>query len=119
VWRRRACKVCGGQFTTTEVPDYPTALVVASQDAKEMRPFNRDKLFMSLHRSLGHRISALDDATALTSTVIGRLLNKKEAPNGALGLQRIAHTSYEVLKRFDPLAAHTYKAYHQATLKKL
>lgn len=116
-WRRRACEACVAQFTTIELPDYATALVVEGHDKTKLEPFDRDRLFLSLYKSLGHRKDALYGATALTETVIGRLLHKKQAEDGVLRVQNIAKTTYEVLKRFDPLAATTYKAYHLISLK--
>jgi hypothetical protein len=85
--------------------------------SKDMRAFSRDTLFLSIHKSLGHRPDATNSATALTETVIGRLLHKKLAKGGSIRIHDLAKTAYETLKRFDPLAATTYKAYHQATLK--
>lgn len=116
VWRRRRCSLCVAQFTTEELPDYRTSLVVKGQDHK-LYPFNRDKLFLSLHSALGHRQDALTPATELTSTVIGSLLRKKRAPDGLLTISVLAKQTHQTLKRFDPLAAHTYKAYHQTALK--
>jgi transcriptional repressor NrdR len=112
VWRRRACKTCVAQFTTLEKPDYGTALVVRGRSGDKLYPFSRDKLFLSLYKSLGHRRSALNDATALTETVIGRLLHKKLA-DGAIELQNLTIATYDILKRFDKTAATLYKAYHQ------
>ena len=117
VWRRRACKQCDAQFTTLELPGYDTALTVQGQDKKHLYPFSRDKLFLSLHRALGHRKTALGDATALTGTVIARLFQRKLLKDGVLESKDLSKAAYEVLKRFDPLAATSYKAYHLATLR--
>lgn len=117
VWRRRTCKTCVAQFTTIELPDYAKALLVETPSFKKPSAFSRDKLFLSLYKSLGHRADALNSTTALTSTIIGRLINKKHLTNGALSTQSIASVCYLTLKRFDPLAATTYKAYHQANLR--
>jgi transcriptional regulator NrdR family protein len=116
VWRRRRCIACVAQFSTEELPDYDVSLVVKGLDGK-LYPFSRDKLFLSLHNSLGHRKDALESATQLTATVIGKLLRSKKAPDGVLAIQHLAQAGYLTLKRFDPLAANTYKAYHQAALK--
>lgn len=117
VWRRRACKSCDAQFTTLELPSYDSALTVQGQDKKHLYPFSRDKLLLSLHQALGHRKTALDDATALTGTVIGRLFQRKLFKKGVLGVNDLSVVAHEVLKRFDPLAAATYKAYHQKALR--
>ncbi len=116
VWRRRRCNTCVAQFSTLERPDYATALVVEGIRGK-LYPFSRDKLFLSLYKSLGHRQDALNSATELTDTIIGRLLRQRQAPDGLLQMAAIAHAAHITLKRYDPLAAHTYKAYHQAALK--
>lgn len=118
VWRRRRCQTCVAQFSTSELPDYPTALVIKGLNGK-LYPFNRDKLFLSIYKSLGHRQDALVSATELTATVIGLLLRKKLAKDGLLPTQVLAAYSYKVLKRFDAAGAHTYRAYHQSALTKL
>ncbi len=112
VWRRRACKACVAQFTTVELPDYETSLTVSSN--QHFEAFSRDKLFLSLHKSLGHRPKALNDATALTTTVIARVL--KLTDESQINQAQLAKASYEVLKRFDVAAAANYKAYHRASL---
>lgn len=116
VWRRRRCKVCVAQFSTIELPDYDSSLVVKGLSGK-LYPFSRDKLFLSLHKALSHRSDALPSATALTDTTIGRLLTgKKTKPTSIITMQNIAQVAHLTLKRYDPLAAHTYKAYHQTAL---
>jgi len=117
VWRRRACKICVAQFSTIESPDYTTALVVSGRDSK-LYPFSRDKLFLSLHQALGHRSDAVSSATELTNSVIGNLLRHNKARDGLIRVRVLSKTAYDTLKRFDPLSAHTYKAYHQAALGK-
>lgn len=125
IWRRRTCLQCGKQFSTLELPDYEKSLNVTSLNTNN-QPFSRDKLFLSIYKSLGHRPDALNSATALTSTIIGRLLTKRHSlqgltlqnqKDGIISNYSIATISYEVLKRYDPLAAASYKAYHQAALR--
>lgn len=115
VWRRRECLACVAQFSTNEQPDYASALAVADQ-ALGVYPFVRDRLFLSLYRALGHRPDALVSATELTGTVIGKLFRSSTQDQGMLTAELIARTSFETLKRYDPLAAGSYKAYHQAAL---
>ena len=116
VWRRRRCPACVAQFTTLELPDYRGALVVEGVRGK-LYPFSRDKLFLSLYKALEYRHDAVDTATDLTETVIGRLLRTKKAPDGLLMMRDIAGAAYLTLKRFDPPAAHTYEAFHASALK--
>ena len=116
VWRRRQCLHCVAQFSSEELPDYAAAISIIGQDGR-LYPFSRDRLFLSLYKSLGHRKDALASATELSRTVIGRLLRRKAAENGAIPMQALAKAAHATLKRYDPLAAHTYKAYHQGALK--
>jgi len=117
VWRRRACEACVAQFTTLEQPDYATAISVSRSGSTKLEPFSRDKLFLSLNSALGHRKDSLTSSTALTQTILSRVMSKKHIQNGTLSTNSIAKESYQVLKRFDPLAANTYKAYHTSALK--
>jgi len=117
VWRRRSCEACVAQFTTLEQPDYSTALSVGRPSTTKLEPFSRDKLFLSLHMALGHRKDALNSATALTQTVLSKLMNKKHIENGVIPVSHIAKETQQVLKRFDNLSANTYKAYHTESLK--
>lgn len=116
VWRRRRCQACVAQFTTVELPDYAGAIVVRSL-AGDLSPFSRDKLFLSLYRSLSHREDALQSATELTGTLIGKLLRGKTHKDGTLVSSSIATHSYQILRRYDLLAANSYKAYHLRALK--
>lgn len=117
VWRRRICLACQRSFTTNELPDYEKSLRVIGITGKK-HPFNRDKLLLSLYKSLGHRNDSIDASSGLVATIIGRLINKKYLIDVTLTSKNIAKVAYEVLKRFDPLAAATYKAYHQQILKR-
>ncbi len=82
-----------------------------------LKPFLRDKLFLSIHRALSHRDDALTSATELTNTAIGKAFRQK-SDGAVLPATLIAKVTLESLRRFDPLAGHTYKAYHQRTLGK-
>ncbi len=72
-WRRRECTSCKSVVTTYEQIDYASALRVINKQT-DLQPFSRDKLFMSLNRSLQHRETALTDASDLADTVTHRLL---------------------------------------------
>jgi transcriptional regulator NrdR family protein len=115
VWRRRSCKACVAQFSTIELPDYQKALVVRGS-GKKLHPFSRDKLFLSLYKSLGHRSDARDSATELTETLIGRVLRSKRDEPSMIERTQLAQITFTTLKRYDALSAHTYKAYHQTSL---
>jgi transcriptional repressor NrdR len=110
VWRRRRCLACATVFTTHESPDLSTSLVV-QYNQRDLRPFSRDSLFISLYEALRHRPSAQEDAHALTATVVGFLL--KEAAEGTIKREVLVKTAAAVLERFDVAAATMYRAYHK------
>jgi transcriptional repressor NrdR len=109
VWRRRHCKQCGAVFTTNEAVDYAKSLAVQGRDGS-LSPFKRDKLLLSIFKSCQHRKSALEDAAALTDTVLARTL--QENRTGRLGSMDIAQAVLASLRRFDTAAAVHYEAYH-------
>jgi transcriptional regulator NrdR family protein len=75
-----------------------------------VQPFSRDKLLLSLHKSCGHRQTALDDATGLTDTVINKL--RVHAAEGTVSKRDIAQVVQVALNRFDKVASVSYQAYH-------
>jgi transcriptional regulator NrdR family protein len=109
VWRRRQCQRCGSNFTTHEVADLGSTIVVHST-AHDLQPFSRDLLFVSIYESLKHRNSALADATALTQTIIGELVH--HATDGQLERDSLVAIAAAVLERFDKTASTMYAAYH-------
>lgn len=108
-WRRRACPHCQAVITTIETIDYPTALIVIKPD-NSLEAFSRDKLFISLYECLKHRKTAQKDATALTDTIIGKVL--AGAKQAQIRNQGITELATSVLKRFDKAASVQYAAYH-------
>jgi hypothetical protein len=96
------------------LPEYATALVV--DRGKILVPFERDRLFLSIHFACSHRDDAQIAATSVTATVLGVIARKKLAPEGMLSNQIVARLTYDTLRRFDRNAAATYRAHHQAAL---
>lgn len=86
--------------------------MVRRQSKPELAPFQRDKLFVSVYESCRHRSSATQDASALTQTIIDALM--PAVKDGTIPQDRISTTTLEVLRRFDPVAATFYGAYHPA-----
>lgn len=109
IWRRRRCQNCQAVFTTLEAPDLSTSLTVRTQQ-KRLEPFSRDKLLISLANSLGHRKTAINDASELTKAVVIQLV--KMSASGEIAKSAIIQTVSETLQRFDPLAGQHYLAYH-------
>lgn len=110
VWRRRACEKCGALFTTNEIVDFSTSLVVKT-GARNISPFSRDRLFASILGSVGHREASVADAGGLTATIVSKLLGA--AKSAVLTREDIISTSLQVLKHFDGAAAVQYAAYHK------
>jgi transcriptional repressor NrdR len=109
VWRRRACKNCGAVFTTHESPNLEAAARVIGKNG-HLYPFMRDKLFISLYESCRHRPTALEDATALTDTVVSQIL-KQQGSMGVIDRDTIKSAAQQVLNRFDSVASTYYGAY--------
>ena len=105
--------MCGAIFSTSEQVDYEKSWIVQFADGGQM-PFLRDKLFVSLYKSLGHRPTAATDAIGLTATVIGNV--QKIVQDGSVTTTAISTLSLEVLQRFDKAAAVAYQAYHADVL---
>lgn len=109
VWRRRACTSCGAVFTTLEAVEASQALRVR-HTPKHSEPFSRDTLLLSIYDSLKHRKTAVTDATALTATVLGKLYPLIH--EATLERDDIVAIASETLRRFDPVAATHYQAFH-------
>ena len=109
VWRRRQCRVCRAVFTTQEAVELATSLVV-HHSPNTLRPFSREKLFISIYESCKHRANPITDASALTQTVLSKLQALHQ--EGILARQDIVETTHAVLARFDTVASTMYRAYH-------
>jgi transcriptional repressor NrdR len=109
VWRRRQCLECGNNFTTHEVAELGTSVVV-QYSARALHPFSRDALFASIYESCKHRPAAIADAGALTQTILGNL--RDHIREGVLERDTIVAVALAVLERFDRSAATMYEAYH-------
>ncbi len=110
VWRRRACSSCGAIFTTNEVVDFSTSLVVRTP-AGRPAPFSRDQLFVSVLAAVGHRAAPIDNAGALTATITAKLVHNTDT--AVVTTADIIDTALQVLKNFDKAAAVQYAAYHR------
>jgi transcriptional regulator NrdR family protein len=109
VWRRRKCKGCRSIFTTRENIDYAGALRIKTA-YEPLQPFLRDKLLISVYRSLSHRKTALLDADSLCATIIASLVSQQQ--KGLLNTEHIIKTTHQILLKFDRAAATHYQAHH-------
>jgi transcriptional regulator NrdR family protein len=110
VWRRRACTRCGAIFTTNEAVDLSASMVIRLATGV-VAPFSRDKLFVSILRAVGHRERPLEDASALTATIIAKLLHSTS--EATVAPSDIVSTTLQTLTHFDKAASVQYQAYHK------
>lgn len=80
----------------------------------QLSPFAKERLFLSIYKCCQHRKTAIEDATALTDTVVSHIL--KGAVDGLVLPKHIAEMCLATLQRFDTAAAVQYEAYHKQTL---
>lgn len=111
VWRRRKCTHCGAVFTSREAADLSAAWRV-SRSKSGLQPFLRDKLFLSLYKSLQHRPTALTDAGDLADTIITQLT--RATSDSPLAPATIIQAATIVLGRFDTAAKVHYRAFHKS-----
>lgn len=107
-WRRKECKKCGAVFTTREHIDLSGTFRIRHQG--KLTPLSRDNLYISVYRSLSHKPTAQDDASALTDTILQQLYLL--ASRGVISKDVVVHTTLETLKRFDEPAGVFYQAHY-------
>ena len=108
-WRRHHCTLCDTVFTSIEAADYSKHITVRSSHNDETA-FSRDRLLLSLHKSLQHRPNPLSDAIGLCETVVNNV--GQQSKQGILQSSDIRTTVIKILQRFDKLAAQYYSALH-------
>lgn len=109
VWRRRECLSCGAVFTTVEAPDYHKSIAVETT-AQALSSFKKEKLLISILKSCDHRKDALDDAIALTDTVIAKTVHASS--EGLINVHQLAQIVFTTLQSFDYASAVQYAAHH-------
>ncbi len=112
VWRRRECLSCHALFTTNEAVDYAATWTVRGASGRP-QPFMRDKLLLSLYKSLEHRSDALVAAGDLADTVIRKL--SSSITQGSVASGAITTTVTVALNRFDKPASVHYQAFHTSS----
>src|SRR5665213_2074944 len=107
VWRRRFCPKCKNTFTSIEALHDLSFIVSDTNDPNwSPKPFSRDNLFVSIYLSCGHRTNPVNDATALTDTVVAKLLST--VTDGSILKTDLLTIAESVLERFDPVASTSY-----------
>lgn len=109
VWRRRQGLISKETFTTYERPSLAENKPVIL-DNQQTDTFNLGRLILSIAASFSHNPrSAQYDSLWLAQTA-EEILSVDPAP---LTQRAIAETTYDVLRRFDELAALQYAAKHR------
>lgn len=108
-WRRRRCLSCSVVFTSIERIDLESTYEFVHTDGSKA-PFQRDRLYASVLQALGHRQNAPEEATAITTTVIGKLLQRSSSTQ--LSKEAIIQQTASTLDAFDRAASVSYRAYH-------
>jgi transcriptional repressor NrdR len=116
IWRRRLCTSCGAILTTFEQYDLSTALLVKKRSGA-LQGFQRDKLLLSVARSIEHRRNASQSASELTNTIISLLLKHKPVVT-TISSKDISQTTSLVLKRYDAASAIRYLSFQTPTSTK-
>jgi hypothetical protein len=75
-----------------------------------LHAFSRDALFLSIYESCRHRKDAINDASAITSNIVGRLSGF--SATGEILRNELIDIAQEVLSRFDLTAASVYRGLH-------
>ena len=109
-WRRRKCPKCSAVFTTDEVAQYDALWMIRDTTSMVLSSFKRDRLFLTVYDSCGHRKQAVSDSTNLTDTIIAKLGNKQG--KGIIDITDLKQLTYSTLNRFDKAAGVHYLAYH-------
>ena len=108
-WRRRKCPSCKNVFSTIERINLASSLVIKNRTNK-IEGFQREKLFLSIYESLGHRKNPIEDSAAITDTVVSNLLERIKSP--LIERSDLIKTCLVVIKNFDKTGAVHYAAYH-------
>lgn len=109
VWRRRKCTSCNAVFTSNESVDYPKSFVLEKSDGS-LSPFKKEQLFVSILKCCEHRKSAIDDASALTDTILSKMV--RSSSTSVIAVNHVASLVHETLQLFDNASAVQYAALH-------
>ena len=77
----------------------------------ELVPFIKENLYVSIYESCRHRARAVEDAIALTDTVLSRIRHK-DTDVAVIPVDALTDAAPRVLLAFDPSASTYYKAYY-------
>ena len=107
IWRRRQCLKCQAIFSSHEIIDLSTALLVGAEAPK---PFIEDLLYSDLLMALRDHQGSHTAARETTHTIIQELLKLPQKPQYAA--KDISYVTGDVLSRLDRQAYLRYVAEH-------
>ena len=108
-WRRRECVKCRAIITSEEEYKLSDCLQVLKKNG-DSQPFNRDKLFLSILKSVDHLPQKIETASYLTETILRHSIKDKPL-SPCLRSDYIAKSAISVLKNFDAAAAIKYNSF--------
>jgi transcriptional repressor NrdR len=112
VWRRRKCQNCSAIFTTKELIYLEQAIRVSKKDGS-IEPFYRDKVFLSIFKTVDHLSNPVNIATALSNTVLRHMY--KVGSSAVISSEQITMLCAQVIKRYDAAAGVRYLSYKSPT----
>lgn len=108
-WRRRECTACHAVFTCLEQVAL-TDVLRAKKRSGTIEHFERDKLFLSIYRSVDHLEDPIRIARELTDTILGKLFYKKPM-SPIIATTEVAAAATQTLKAFNAAASVRYLSF--------
>jgi transcriptional regulator NrdR family protein len=108
-WRRRECTRCHAVFTSVEQVAL-TDVLRAKKRSGTLEHFERDKLFLSIYRSVDHLPESIGLARELTDTVLGKLFRKKPM-SPIIDTFEISRLTAQTLKAFNAASSVRYLSF--------
>jgi transcriptional regulator NrdR family protein len=77
---------------------------------RSLRQFKKEQLFVSILKCCEHRKCAIDDASALTETILSKMV--RSSTSSVIAANHVASLVHETLQLFDNASAVQYAALH-------
>lgn len=114
-WRRRTCKSCLSKVTSKERVELDDSLMIKKRSGK-IESLARDKLFLSIYRSIDHLEKPIYSSTHLTNSVLRHILNIKPL-DPIISSSQIADITAKIIKNYDAAGSVRYLSF-QAKMKR-
>jgi transcriptional regulator NrdR family protein len=110
IWRRRKCSKCKSIFSTIEKADYSLSFLVEKSNGN-LEPFAKEKLYISIYKSLDHMPGSPEKAKFITETTMSKLFSRPI--KSKLRSSKVAETVAETLKNYNMASFIKYKSYQE------